>query len=370
MKVLYISKAMIVAAYREKLRALRRFVDVEAIMPDRWGEDDVEPGRNDLPVVRRSARWHGRNHLHYYPGIRRIIREAQPDLVHIDEEPYSLVSSQLARICRARKIPALFFAWQNLAKRLPPPFGYLRRGVYRNVTAAIAGTETAAAVLRGSGFRKMLAVIPQVGIDPEHFRPDARWRTSMRDQLGMTTGQFAVGFAGHLEERKGVLILLEAVSKLPDVRLVMVGEGSERDRLLARATELGMAGRVRLVGRVPSEEIAHWFNAVDVTVLPSLSTPTWVEQFGRVLVESMACGVPVIGSDSGEIPSVVGDAGVVVPEGDSRALGSAIAHFQRSPDQRRVLGERGRLRASTIFSHDVIARDTVEFYRRIIAEAV
>lgn len=370
MRVLYISKALVVAAHRDKLRALRRAVEVEAIIPETWGDDEVEPGPADIPVTRRRVRWSGRDNLHYYPGLGQAVRDARPDLVHIDEEPYRRVTAQAARICQGRGIPSLFFAGQNLSKRLPPPFGLLRRRVYRRVSAGIAGTEAAAAMLRETGFDKSLAVIPQFGVDPERFRPDVELRAAMREKVAVEPSQFVVVYAGHLEERKGVFVLLDAVAGLSDVRLLLVGAGSARDRILQRAAALGFTGRLRIVGWVPSEEMPRWFNLADVTVLPSLSTPSWVAQSGRVLIESMACGVPVIGSTSGEIPRVVGDAGVVVPEGDARALASAIEHLHHTPTQRAALGQRGRRRATTRFTHAVIADQTVDFYRRIIAETV
>jgi glycosyltransferase involved in cell wall biosynthesis len=105
----------------------------------------------------------------------------------------------------------------------------------------------------------------------------------------------------------------------------------------------------------------------DVLVLPSRSTPSWVEQFGRVLVEAMACGVPVIGSSSGEIPHVIGDAGLVFPEGDVEALRGQLAMLAASPEERRRLGELGRQRALAAYTQARIAEATYRVYLEMLA---
>src|SRR4029078_4543437 len=87
----------------------------------------------------------------------------------------------------------------------------------------------------------------------------------------------------------------------------------------------GVAQRVEFAGAVSSQEIPKAFAAMDAMALPSLTRKNWKEQFGRVLSEPMACETPVIGSDSGEIPNVIGDAGLVAPEGDATALRAGIA---------------------------------------------
>jgi glycosyltransferase involved in cell wall biosynthesis len=98
-----------------------------------------------------------------------------------------------------------------------------------------------------------------------------------------------------------------------------------------------------------------------------LTRRNWKEQFGRVLVEAMASGVPVIGSDSGAIPGVIGDAGLVVPEGDVAALHGALCRLRDDPHLRRELAQRGRQRALAHFTHQQIAAATVEVYRQMMA---
>ncbi len=116
-----------------------------------------------------------------------------------------------------------------------------------------------------------------------------------------------------------------------------------------------MTDRIRLVDAIPHEQTVDYFNALDALVLPSESSPTWKEQFGHVLIEAMACGVPVIGSDSGAIPEVIGTAGLVFPEGDSQALRVELQRLVNDPDLRKHLSRRGRERVLGNYTYRQIA---------------
>jgi glycosyltransferase involved in cell wall biosynthesis len=107
--------------------------------------------------------------------------------------------------------------------------------------------------------------------------------------------------------------------------------------------------------------VARW----DALALPSLTRPNWKEQFGRILVEAMASGVPCAGSDSGEIPHVLGDAGLVVPEGDAGALAAALSRLADDPGLRRALAARGRARVLARYTHARIAEKTCAVYRAL-----
>jgi glycosyltransferase involved in cell wall biosynthesis len=109
----------------------------------------------------------------------------------------------------------------------------------------------------------------------------------------------------------------------------------------------------------------QFYRTADVLVLPSRSRPNWTEQFGRVLIEAMASGVAVVGSDVGEIPHVIGDAGHIFPEGEVSTLAEVLTKLVGSPDQRRDLGARGRARVLERFTQEQVAAETVAVYRRL-----
>ena len=357
MKVLYISKALVVAAYRSKLQDLGSGASVTGVVPRRWGRQPVEQSENDGHIHFADALFHGQNHLHLYPRLSAILADVQPDIVHIDEEPYSLVTLQAARLCRKRDIPAVFFAWQNLNKRLPPPFGRVRRAVFESVAGGIAGTDTAANVLREAGFNGALTVVPQFGVDPAVFQP--RKQTS--------ADSITVGYGGRLVNEKGVDILLRAVAQQPGVNLSIAGDGPAKPRLLKLATELHITDRVVFRGHMRSLDMPSWLQTIDVLALPSRATPAWAEQFGRILVEAMACGIPVIATRSGEIPNVVQDGGLLIGENDVTGLRAGIELLARDPELRLKLGTAGRARVLAHYTNERIAFYSLAFYQQIMA---
>ena len=113
---------------------------------------------------------------------------------------------------------------------------------------------------------------------------------------------------------------------------------------------------------MPSAQTVDYYRSLDVLVLPSRSRSNWKEQFGRVLIEAMASQVPVIGSNSGEIPNVIGDAGLVFPENDAPALSALIEGLIWDPARRAELGKRGRKRVLDRFTQDQIANETYAVY--------
>jgi glycosyltransferase involved in cell wall biosynthesis len=168
--------------------------------------------------------------------------------------------------------------------------------------------------------------------------------------------EFVIGYAGRLVAEKGLDLLIDAAAGLERVALRFVGNGPLREELERRARDRRVVLQVDTT--VKHEEMAAAYASFDVLVLPSRTTPTWVEQFGRVLVEALTCGVPVVGSDSGEIPWVIGltGGGLVFPEDDVGALREALVRLRDSPALRRALAQRGRERSRAEFSVEAVAR--------------
>jgi glycosyltransferase involved in cell wall biosynthesis len=150
----------------------------------------------------------------------------------------------------------------------------------------------------------------------------------------------------------------------------VVGEGPYREAVTAQAEALGLDGRLEITGSVPHEAMQGHLARMDVLVLPSRTTARWKEQFGRVLVEAMALGVPVIGSNSGEIPAVVGDAGLVFPEGDVTELRGRIRCLMGDDALRADLARRGSARALGRYTNQAIADATHAIYRRCLEASV
>lgn len=312
-----------------------------------------------LPHVPR-AHWY----LHGYPDLPALLRAFRPDIIDLWEEPWSLVSAQTCWL-RDRILPGtrvLLETEQNIYRRLPPPFcGFQRRSLLA-ADAAIARNREAVRVLRRKGFPGPVKVVPN-GVDANLFRPMSH--ASCRREWNMTG--FVVGYVGRLVAGKGISDVLEALVRLPaDINLLCVGEGGFRATLEAEVNGLKLQGRVRFLPQQPQAVLPRILNALDALILPSRTTPTWKEQFGRVLIEAQACGIPVIGSNSGAIPEVVGKAGLIVSEGDPRALADAIRCVYDSPEVRRNLGCLGRARVEELFTWERVAAQTHALYCELL----
>lgn len=369
MRILMLSKACLVGSYQTKLEAIARFPDVElvAVVPPSW---DDPSGRvllerrhtEGYELLVDPIRFNGRYHTYYFPSLPRRLAQFRPDIVHIDEEPYNLATWRAMRQARAAGAATLFFSWQNLARNYPPPFSWMERQVLSGVDYAIMGNREAVDVWRSKGYRGPHRVIPQFGVDPELFAPAATPRDPGRT--------FIIGSANRrLVPEKGIDTLLRAAAGLPGVwRLHIAGEGPDLPRLRGLAAELGIDGRVHFDGPISSAGIAAYLRDLDALVLTSRTLPNWKEQFGRVLIEAMACGVPVVGSRSGEIPHVIGDAGLIVPEEDIDALRRGLLQLMQDDALRLDLARRGRRRVLEHYTQAQIAAETVEVYRSMSAD--
>jgi glycosyltransferase involved in cell wall biosynthesis len=176
-----------------------------------------------------------------------------------------------------------------------------------------------------------------------------------------------VGFVGRLVPEKGVHLLLAAMRQLPaTVHALIVGDGPMRSELEAQASRPDLNGRVHFTGVVEPSLIKRYMRCMRALALPSLTTPRWKEQYGRVIAEAMWHGVPVIGSDSGAIPEVVGPAGIIVPEGEPGALAEAVGRALFDDDLRNGLIRRGLQRAQEELSMEAMAVRLVALYGRIL----
>lgn len=368
MRVAMLSKACVVGAYQKKLEELAALPGVEltAVVPPAWRDERgvLELERQHVTgyeLVVEPMVLNGQFHTHFYPGLGRILRRVRPDLVHIDEEPYNLATAHALWLSRRVGARSLFFSWQNLHRTYPLPFRLLERYVLGHVDGAIAGSQEAGQVWRRKGYRGPLAVIPQFGVDPAIYRPEPERARGGRG--------FLIGYVGRLVEEKGVDLLLAALSSLPGTwRACILGSGPERQALQDQAGRLGLSDRVTFDAWIGSAGMSAYYRQLDVLVMPSRTRPNWKEQFGRVAVEAMACGVPVIGSDSGEIPHVLGEAGLIFAENDAAGLRAHLARLMEDAGLRARLGAEGRQRVLEHYTQARIAAATYEVYRDILAQ--
>ena len=369
MKIVLLSKAMVTGPYQKKAEELARLPGVEltVIVPPAWHEPRVGVQQletqhtqgYDLLVV--EMRFNGHFHYHYYPAIGKILRDLRPDIFHIDEEPYNYATYHALQAGQRVGARMCFYTYQNIMKRYPPPFSYFERTVYAGTAVGVAANHAAVEILRAKGYQKPIVVIPQFGFDPELYKPGP-------PQARPAGRPPTVGYIGRLVEEKGVQVLLEAVAKLKqNFRVEIIGTGYYRTELEVQAARLGIRDRIFFRNSVPPRDIPEALSKIDVLVVPSLTRSNWKEQFGRVIPEAMACEVPVIGSDSGEIPNVIGDAGVIVPEGDAETLALRIWELMEDRVRRLELGARGRQRVLRHFTQQQVALRYYHLYQAMLS---
>jgi glycosyltransferase involved in cell wall biosynthesis len=364
-RVLVISHTYVEPAHRGKLRALAaRGLEVTVGVPQRWRE----------PALHRviETAWERQGGLEVFPipasdigdversrfgrrPLRALLRDKRPDLVQIEAEPTTALARQVFTAAHALHLPTVIFTWDSVAQRLPFMTRWARRRLLRRLKGITAGSEAAAALVRGEAAGLPVAVVPQLGVSVPH------------EPVHTTHEGLGIGFVGRLVPRKGLDTLLQALALNRGARwhLTVVGDGPERERLEALASQLRLAARVRWTGGLPSDELARIWPELDVLVQPSRSDLDWHEPNAHVLVEAMAHEVAVLGTDSGVIPETVGDAGLVVPAGDVMALSGALVRLA-DETTRRDLASAGRARALRLYSDDAVAERTLEFWKGLV----
>jgi glycosyltransferase involved in cell wall biosynthesis len=253
----------------------------------------------------------------------RLLGDGRWDLIDMHEEPFGLAVGEvlLLRWLRARGTPYLVCSAQNIDKRYPIPFRWLERWSLRGAAGAYTCNSEAGEILRRKGLTGELELLP-LGVDVERFRPIDRPAPS---------GRLRVGFVGRLIPQKGVDVLVGALAHDNRLDADVYGAGPEFETLVTLADELGLSSRVTFHGYVDEAALPEVFPTFDVLAVPSLPVSGWLEQFGRVVVEAQASGVPVVASASGALPDVVGQAGILAPPGDPMALAAALVRMLDEP---------------------------------------
>jgi glycosyltransferase involved in cell wall biosynthesis len=304
---------------------------------------EVLPGLAGRVIGRRVVR-PGRVQRHaYLTRLGRLIAEVRPQVAFLEEEPTSVAAFQWGRALRRADVPFGLQADENLQRPYPLSARAFRRVNLAQGAFVAARSPTAAALVRSID-----ADVPTPLI-PHHVPAWETVATAPRER-------FVIGYAGRLVPEKGLDVVIDAAAGLEGVALRFVGNGPLRDELRERAAARTVS--LEIDTTVAHDMMAAAYASFDVLVLPSRTTDTWAEQFGRVLVEAMWCGVPVVGSDSGEIPWVIESTGggAIFPEGDVHVLRETLCRLRDAPQLRRELAARGREQAQARFSVEAVAR--------------
>jgi glycosyltransferase involved in cell wall biosynthesis len=344
--------------------------DVVAVAPQRFRGDlgwiEARPSDDEALELRIVPMRFGRSpHFMRYGGLSAAMSGTW-DVVHAWEEPYVSAGAQIAAAA-PRSAKLVYSTFQNIAKQYPWPLRAFERQSMSRADAWIAFGDSVHATLKSrEGYAARPSRVINPGVDLQAFRPDAGAGADVRRELGWPESARVAGFLGRFEPEKGIDLLSRALEGLSTPwHALFVGGGSCEAQLRTFAAR--HPSRVRVITGVQHGDVPRWLNAMTVLCAPSQTTPSWREQFGRMLIEAMACGVPVLGSDSGEIPHVIGDAGGVLPEAQVEAWTSAIGSVFDDPKLRREYSTRGLARARERFAWPVIARAHLGWFEEVLA---
>jgi glycosyltransferase involved in cell wall biosynthesis len=307
------------------------------------------------------------NRIHFMMYGRRLrqLLQSSWDLVHCWEEPYIFAGAQAAWWTKPQT-PFVFWTAQNIAKRYPPPFSWLERFCLERCAGWLACGQTVVDALLPRAYDRKPYRIQPLGVDLDRFRPDLEAGAEIHRQLNwQVSGPPVVGYLGRFVAEKGLPILLSALERTKTYwRALFVGGGPLEKQL--RHWAVRYPNRVRVVTGIHHEQVPAFLNAMDILCAPSQTLPRWREQLGRMVIEAFSCGVPVIASDSGEIPHVVQDAGVIVSEKDVNGWSHALSELLETPTGRRELSVRGIARAQDTYAWPIIARGHLDFFAELL----
>ncbi len=389
MRILVASHTYIVEINREKFKILANLepdIEVTVVVPQRWKPGGVqnkiietqfcqEGSFKVVPISNFSQNNQGL--LTFGIDLIRLLHEFKPQIIQVEQGSKSLAYAQLIALNKILKLKAknLFFTWWNLPYELKWPVSVLEDCNLHYTDGVIAGNLDGSQILRQRGYQGAVKVMPQLGVDETLFRRTGK-NPDLSRRFGIEPTDFVVGFVGRFVEEKGLLTLAEALAGLKkrSWKWLLVGQGKLQTKIIQKSIEWGISDRIIWEKSVSHEQIPPYINLMNCLVLPSqtsykfktLTTVGWKEQFGHVLIEAMACKIPVIGSDCGEIPHVIGDAGLIFPEGNAEKLRDCLQQLMERRELAADLGDRGYHRVMNNYTNQALAGQLLEFYKELL----
>ncbi len=378
MKILIVSHTYIAPINRDKWKTLAQLYpndDLTVIFPAVWPthlftHNTTSEHKDDLAnckFIAMDAVRAGNEVLYGYrfAQLYRLLKHIRPNIIQVEQGDNAFSYFQVIFLAKLLRLNAkiLFFTWVNWQARFSLKYRLTWRWIEKiNLAAssgALTGNNDAKHILQTKKFKKPILILPQLGVNQEIFKPTHH-----------ATSAKTIGYLGRLVPEKGILLLLQAFNELiktfPEWRLLIVGRGPEQKELeqFVHQNNLGMA--VSFQPPVSHYEIATLINQLSILVLPSYDTPDWKEQFGHILIEAMACSIPVIGSSAGEIPNVIQDAGLIFEQKNLQSLLASLQTLMQDEEQRKTIGKKGLERVNKHYSHHAIAQATHAFWQSLL----
>lgn len=376
-RIAFLTFAYIIDVYQSKLKALQDtgFLDIAWLAPSKWKmyswnrTMSLSIRYKDVKVYPVNI-WflNGVNGGYLFPTLPlvKVINHFKPDVLHYEQEVFSLSAFQVAVCSKLSRIPFTVFCWENVEKELPVYRWLTTKYVLNNASAIIAGNEEAGQIIKKWGYKGIVEIMPQIGIDTNLFYP----REKIEDPH-----IFTIGYVGRIVQEKGIDLIFDAAKRLIEnniqIRILICGSGDNKQELQIYAEHLGLTKHVHWLGAVNHERVPEILAQLDVLILASRTVEgKWKEQFGHVLVEAMAMGIPVIGSNSGAIPEVIGRPDLIFPENNHLELAQIIKKLIDNPGWKLDISSFLLSRAVSEYSDQRIADRLLELWRGVINQKV
>lgn len=371
LRVLFVSQAYVVGVNQGKLNAIAETdkVEVGLLVPSNWKALEwnrrfiVETPYPKIKVYTAPVLFSGRGGAYVFNPLRiwQVVNDFKPDIIQVEQEVFSLCALEFAVWSRLTGKPLALFGWENMDRALSIGRSSVCKFVMNTVKLMLPGNYDGANLMRKWGYTGLMEIIPQIGVDTQLFAPKSR---QTQNEV------FNIGFLGRLVPEKGIDTIFNAVRHLQGKGLKCVlticGTGYIEEALKNEAQKQKIAHLVIWRGGVRHDQAPAEITNFDVLVLPSRTSGTWKEQFGHVLIEAMAMGVPVIGSNSGEIPNVIGRSDLVFPEDDALSLAAIVERMIREPNFWQEAGQYGINRVQQHYTHERIAQRLIDLWEKVL----
>jgi len=354
--LLIIAHTYSIGEHAKKMPSLARYFDVTCatVRGEKFGQYGIEGSRfvsdrtddsyNRVELATMGSIQGGTAFV--MKGLSSLIRSRRWDYVLMENEPWALLKWQTLLACRLSGKVKHYgeFTWENVLR--PGIKGAILSAVY-HFTARwadfwICGNKAAGRIVEDFGTpSSRVLVCPQVGVDTvNHHIPAPAEKRALRAALGIPADACVVGFAGRFTPEKGVRDVLQALEQMPPgslggatgLHFALMGHGVMGDELQKKAASVDW---LHVYKAVPHHELPRFLQCLDILALGSHALRSnsicWEEQFGHVMIEAIACGAIAIGSTSGAIPEVLGDAELTFPPGDVAAISRLLLKLSSDP---------------------------------------
>jgi glycosyltransferase involved in cell wall biosynthesis len=352
-KVLVVSHAIVTAINRNVYKLLQdKGWQVEMLMPDVLLSHSkpiaAQPAREGDPKIHLRKMTGTNLRLYSYEGLDRLLDEVKPDAVFLDNDPVSKLAIQIGAWCRKNNKKLLCQSCENL------PFTFMasvKRNGWSNAPAAIikllmayqAKNKVDAVLTINKDGKKIFedfgfkyVVQTPLGFDPAIFKLNNEAKTAIKEKLQLN-GIPVLAYFGRMVQEKGIHLLLEALAQLKHHQWKLLLDQFDMDatpyhqQIASLIEKHGLQNRIIYI-HANHNEIANYMAATDLTILPSITTSRWMEQYGRVVPEAMACGSMVAVSDSGSLPDLTNSHAIVFKQNNIPSLVQAIERFLANPE--------------------------------------